>query len=66
VLVAPGDVDGLAGALDVVVRGDDGLPARRVRGLAVAARHTPAASAAGHLDAYRAAIASSEDRKKPD
>ena len=64
VLVAPGDVDGLAGALDLLVRRDDGLPARRTRGLAVAARHTWAASADGHLAAYRAAIAAGGRREK--
>ena len=66
VLVAPGDVDGLAGALDLLVRRDDGLPARRTRGLAVAARHNWAASAAGHLDAYRAAIAQGKGPGEPD
>ncbi len=57
-LVDPGDREGLAGALDMVVRGDDALAGRRSRGLAVAARHTWAASAAGHLEAYRAACRS--------
>lgn len=66
VLVAPGDVDGLAGALDLLVRRDDGLPTRRTRGLAVAARHNWSASAAGHLDAYRAAIASRKGPREPD
>jgi glycosyltransferase involved in cell wall biosynthesis len=66
VLVAPGDVDGLAGALDLLVRRDDGLPTRRTRGLAVAARHNWAASAAGHLDAYRAAIVSGKGVREPD
>jgi glycosyltransferase involved in cell wall biosynthesis len=66
VLVAPGDVDGLAGALDLLVRRDDGLPARRTRGLAVAARHTWSASAVGHLGAYRAAIANRKGSGEPD
>jgi glycosyltransferase involved in cell wall biosynthesis len=66
VLVAPGDVDGLAGALDLLVRRDDGLPARRTRGLAVAARHNWSASAAGHVAAYRAAIASGKGPREPD
>lgn len=66
VLVTPGDVDGLAGALDLLVRRDDGLVARRTRGLAVAARHNWPASAAGHVDAYRAAIASRKGPREPD
>ena len=52
-LVDPGDVDGLAGALDMLVRGDAGLAARRQRGLAVAARHTWEASASAHVAVYR-------------
>jgi glycosyltransferase involved in cell wall biosynthesis len=52
-LVAPGDVDGLAGALDMVVREDAGLPARRVRGLAVAARHSWDAAASSYAEVYR-------------
>ncbi|MGH9069205.1 MAG: glycosyltransferase family 4 protein [Acidimicrobiales bacterium] len=55
-LVEPGDVDGLAGALDMLVRGDSGLEVRRARGLAVASRYTWTASAAGHVGAYRAAV----------
>src|SRR5205807_1767105 len=35
-LVSPGDTDALAGALDMIVRGDQGLETRRARGLAVA------------------------------
>jgi glycosyltransferase involved in cell wall biosynthesis len=66
VLVAPGDVDGLAGALDLLVRRDEGLPGRRTRGLAVAARHNWSASAVGHLAAYRAAIASGKGPRQPD
>jgi glycosyltransferase involved in cell wall biosynthesis len=66
VLIAPGDVDGLAGALDLLVRRDEGLPARRTRGLAVAARHDWSASAAGHLAAYRDAIAQRKAAKEPD
>ena len=66
VLVTPGDVDGLAGALDLLVRRDEGLPARRTRGLAVAARHNWSASAAGHLTAYQAAIAARKAPKEPD
>ena len=55
ILVTPGDADGLAGALDMVVREDAGLPARRVRGLAVAARHTWAEAAAAYAEVYRRA-----------
>ena len=39
-LVAPGDVEALAGALDMLVRGDAGLADRRARGRTIAARHT--------------------------
>ena len=57
VLVPAGDVDALADALD----GELGSrsPAdedRRRQGLAVAGRHTWAASAARHLEAYRYAV----------
>lgn len=52
-LVDPGDADGLAGVLDMLVRGDAGLAARRQRGLAVAARHTWEASARAHVELYR-------------
>lgn len=52
-LVDPGDADGLAGVLDMLVRGDAGLEARRQRGFAVAARHTWEASGRAHADLYR-------------
>lgn len=52
-LVEPGDADGLAGVLDMLVRGDAGLAARRHRGLAVAARHTWEASGRAHAELYR-------------
>ncbi|HVE47530.1 MAG TPA: glycosyltransferase family 1 protein [Acidimicrobiales bacterium] len=52
-LVEPGDTDALAGVIDMLVRGDAGFEARRQRGLAVAARHTWAASAAAHIAVYR-------------
>ena len=52
-LFAPRDVDALAGALDMLVRGDAGLASRRARGLAVAARHTWEACAASHVSVYR-------------
>ncbi|MHB1487032.1 MAG: glycosyltransferase family 4 protein [Acidimicrobiales bacterium] len=54
-LVAPGDSDALAGALDMVVRGDHALAGRRRHGLDIAAAHTWRASAEGHMAAYRAA-----------
>ncbi|HYX44105.1 MAG TPA: glycosyltransferase, partial [Acidimicrobiales bacterium] len=52
-LVEPGDVDGLAGTIDTLVRGDAGAGARRQRGLAVAARHTWSACASAHVGVYR-------------
>jgi len=52
-LVAPGDVRALAGALDMLVRGDSALAVRRARGLAVAARHTWEACAEAHVTVYR-------------
>lgn len=67
-LVEPGDFDGLAGALDMLVRRDAGLDTRRAQGLAIAARYTWAASAEGHVDAYRTALerhgASGERRQR--
>ena len=56
-LVQPGSVPELADAIDAVVEGGAELAARRRRGLEVAARHTWDASAAGHMDAYRWAVA---------
>lgn len=52
-LVPPGDVDALAGVLDMLARGDASLDGRRQQGLAVARRHTWAASAAAHAAVYR-------------
>lgn len=52
-LVEPGDTDGLAGALDMLVRGDAGLATRRQCGFSAAARHTWTASAEAHMDVYR-------------
>ena len=52
-LVDPRDAGGLAGVLDMLVRGDAGLAARRQRGLAVAARHTWEASGRAHAELYR-------------
>ena len=54
-LVPPGDVDALAGNLDMLVRGDASLDQRRRKGLEIAASHTWEASAMGHLNAYRMA-----------
>jgi glycosyltransferase involved in cell wall biosynthesis len=66
VLVDPGDVAGLAEALDTVLaeRGadDPGRDGRRRRGLDVAAGHTWAASAARHVEAYRLAA---RGRRRP-
>jgi glycosyltransferase involved in cell wall biosynthesis len=53
ILVAPGDADGLAGALDMLVRGDAGLSARRQRGFAAAGRHTWQSCAESHVGVYR-------------
>lgn len=55
-LVKPGDVDGLAGALDMLARGDEGLPDRVRRGIEVASRHTWEASVEAHVRAYREAL----------
>jgi glycosyltransferase involved in cell wall biosynthesis len=59
-LVAPGDVDALASALDDAL-GRDGRSPRtadqRAHGLALAAAHTWAGSAQRHCDAYRLALA---------
>jgi glycosyltransferase involved in cell wall biosynthesis len=56
-LVDPGGLDALAGALDMLVRGDEALETRRARGLEIAARHTWEASAAAHMAVYRSAAA---------
>ncbi|HMD44848.1 MAG TPA: glycosyltransferase family 1 protein [Acidimicrobiales bacterium] len=57
VLVAPGDVDQLAAALEAALEGADpvGDDDRRRRGLEIAAQRTWAASAACHVEAYRLA-----------
>lgn len=52
-LVEPGDVGALAGALDEAVAGGPGVDDRRRRGIEVAAAHTWERSAEGHLEAYR-------------
>jgi len=54
-LVLPGEVAGLADALDASLSGSPGAADRRRRGLDIAARHTWAQSAARHLEAYRTA-----------
>lgn len=55
-LVAPGDVDGLARALEALVAGGDEVEARRRRGLAVAAGYTWTTSAAAHAQVYRSVV----------
>ena len=55
-LVRPGDVSGLAAALESVLDGGDKVSARRRDGLAVAARYTWAASAAAHAAVYRSVV----------
>ena len=54
-LVGPGDTEALAGALDMLVRGDARLDDRRELGREIAARHTWEACAAGHVEVYRKA-----------
>ncbi len=55
-MVAPGDVAGLAEALDALVSGGPAVEERRRLGLEVAARHTWGASAAAHAEIYRSVI----------
>jgi glycosyltransferase involved in cell wall biosynthesis len=55
-LTPPGDVAALAGALDMLVRGDARLDSRRARGIAVAAGHTWEACADEHIRVYRSAV----------
>jgi glycosyltransferase involved in cell wall biosynthesis len=52
-LVTPGDVDGLAGALDATLSGGPEVERRRQHGLEVAAGHTWQESAAAHARLYR-------------
>jgi glycosyltransferase involved in cell wall biosynthesis len=52
-LVAPGDVSELADAMFEALEGGSALGERQRRGLAIAAEHSWAASAAGHMSAYR-------------
>jgi glycosyltransferase involved in cell wall biosynthesis len=58
-LVPPGDVDALAGALDEALAGGPAAVDRRRRGIEVAALHTWERSAEGHLTAYRWAFTTS-------
>jgi hypothetical protein len=60
VLVSPGSVGELVDALEEILGGGAGVEARRHRGLTVAAGHSWAASAAGHVSAYRWAARCSE------
>jgi glycosyltransferase involved in cell wall biosynthesis len=55
VLVPPGEVAALAGAVEAALERPGGDPGLRERGLAIAAGHTWAASADRHLEAYRLA-----------
>jgi glycosyltransferase involved in cell wall biosynthesis len=55
-LVPPGDTEGLAGALDMLVRGDARLAPRRAQGLVIAGRHTWERCAEEHVSVYRAAL----------
>jgi glycosyltransferase involved in cell wall biosynthesis len=55
ILVPPGDTVALSGALESVLAGSGPDPGRKQRGLAIAVRHTWAASADRHMEAYRRA-----------
>jgi glycosyltransferase involved in cell wall biosynthesis len=55
-LVEPGDVRGLAGILDMVVRGDESLKSRVIKGLEIAGKYTWEAACRQHIDAYRSVI----------
>ncbi|MFI5101514.1 MAG: glycosyltransferase, partial [Actinomycetes bacterium] len=55
-LVPPGDVRALSGALDMLARGDAHLAVRRARGRAVAARHSWEVCAEGHVAVYRSVV----------
>jgi glycosyltransferase involved in cell wall biosynthesis len=61
-LVPPGDVAGLADALDELLAGTSDAGDRRRRGLEIAERHTWAASTNRHLEAYRIAARSGAGR----
>ncbi len=55
IMVPPGDTVALSGVLESVLAGSDPDPDRKQRGLDVAARHTWAASADRHMEAYHRA-----------
>ena len=55
-LVPPGDTEGLAGALDMLVRGDARLAGRRALGRAIAAKHTWARCTDAHVEVYRSVV----------
>jgi glycosyltransferase involved in cell wall biosynthesis len=52
-LVPPGDEAALSAALEAILSGDEGQPARTAAGLEIAAGYSWAASAAGHAAVYR-------------
>ena len=52
-LAPPGDVEGLAAAIEAAVDGGPAVEERRSTGLQVARRHTWEASAAAHAEVYR-------------
>jgi glycosyltransferase involved in cell wall biosynthesis len=56
-LVPAGDVSALAGALDMLVRGDSRLAGRRALGRQIASRYTWARSAEAHVSVYRSVVA---------
>lgn len=56
-LVDAGDVEALAGALDMLITGDARLDGRRALGRQIASHHTWASSAAGHIAVYRSVVA---------
>ena len=56
-LVPPGDVGALAGALDMLVRGDARLSERRAHGVTIAEHFTWEACAEAHVGVYRSVAA---------
>ena len=55
-LVDPGDVEALAGAIEEAISGGPAVSGRVAAGALVAGSHTWAASARGHMEAYRLAL----------
>ena len=55
-LVAPGDIRALSGALDMLVRGDARLDDRRALGRDIASRYTWETCAEGHMAVYRSVL----------